>query len=126
MELNGYWQVFLGGMLGPVLVEFIKLAAWRDKARIAAKYCQWKYWIATGALLLVSGLVVVINGIDHVALQTAVQLGINAPAIVAGYANASVARRQRKPVPAGFVANAAESIIERKSFLQRTAELLAW
>ncbi len=121
MELNGFWQVFLGGMLGPVLVELIKLAAWRDKAKIAAKYRQRNYWIATGALLIVSGVVVVINGVDHVALREAVQLGINAPAIVAGYANVSVARRQRKG--AGFIA---EHESKFASFSRSTTELLAW
>ncbi|HHT9126075.1 MAG TPA: hypothetical protein ACFYD6_09690 [Candidatus Brocadiia bacterium] len=126
MELNGFLQVFLGGMLGPVLVEFVKLAAWRDGAKIAEKYCQWSYWIATVALLFVSGIVVVINGVDHVTLKKAVQLGINAPTIVAVYANASVARRQRKANRAAFMGIAAEPTNDRKGFLQRTTELLAW
>ncbi len=123
MELDGVWEVFFGGTLGPVLVELIKLAAWRDKAKTAEKCCHWNCGIATCALLLVSGIVVIMNGIDHVPLQKAVQLGINAPAIVADYASASVVRRQRRAQRAGFIAGPESNL---KRFSRRTTELLAW
>jgi hypothetical protein len=122
-EFNGICQVFFGGILGPVLLELVKLAAWREKTKICEKYRQWNYWIATIALLIVSGIVTVINGIEHVSLQRAIQLGINAPAIVAGYANASVARRSHA---AGLPDPHAKLVVKPKSFLQRTTELIAW
>ncbi len=125
MELNGVRLVFIGGMLGPVLVELVKLAAWQDKAKIAEKYSHLGYWIATGALLVVSGVVAVLNGTDHVSLIKAVQLGINAPAIVAGYASASKARRGRQQQSAGLMGLAAAKP-QKKSFAAKTAELLSW
>jgi hypothetical protein len=125
MELNGFWPVLGGGMLGPVLVELIKLAAWQNKTKIAEKYSHPGYWIATFALLLVSGTVAVINGTDHVPLIKAVQLGVNAPAIVAGYASASTARRRRQQQSVALVAGAAAEP-QKKSFAARTADLLSW
>ena len=89
MELNGYLCVFLGGMAGPVVLELVKITAWHDLNKMKSKYRKPVYWISFLALLLVSGFVVVLNGIDHVELAKAVELGINAPAIVAGYATAS-------------------------------------
>lgn len=121
-DLNGFWPVFLGGMLGPLLLELVKLAAWRDVDKIRTKYSQPGYWIGTAALFVVAGFVVVINGVEHVTILHAVQLGINAPAIVAGYANASVARRKRK---ASFISLASQNL-PPKGVMQQMAELLAW
>lgn len=127
MELNGFVQVFLGGMLGPLLVELIKLAAWRDKVKIKEKYKHWNYWIATTGLLLASAVIVVLNGTDHVSALKAVQLGVNAPAIVAGYANASVTRRSRKKIRAAGLPQPAAKIVDGpKSLFQNTTELMSW
>lgn len=129
MELNGVYQVFLGGMLGTVLVELVKIAAWRDKEMFKEKHLNWTYVFAVSALLLLSGFVAVINGIHHVSLVNAVQLGISAPAIVSGYATASNAREQKKAadVPnAELVGLPKDQRIAKTSFTQRMTALLAW
>lgn len=122
-DMNGFWPVFFAGLLGPLLVELIKLAAWRDVEKMRTKYSQPLYWIGTAALFVVAGIVVVINGVEHVKILHAVQLGINAPAIVAGYANASVARKKLK---ANFIGALSTQNPPTKGLMQRMTELLAW
>lgn len=87
IELNGIAQVFLGGMLGPVLTELLKLAKWRDKKQIEMRYLRASYWIATCALFLLSGLITVAHGVDRVPLMRAMQLGAAAPLLVGAWAS---------------------------------------
>lgn len=47
MMLNGFWCVFFAGMLGPLFLELLKIAAWRDVTKIKTKYGDWRYWMAT-------------------------------------------------------------------------------
>ena len=100
MILNGILAVFLFGMVGPLLLELVKLIAWRDPAKVSDYYRRPSYWVATAAVFLVGGAVAVLNGIDHVPVMRAVQLGIAAPGIIAGYATASPSRQT------GFMASA--------------------
>ncbi len=132
MELNGFYPVFFAGMLGGVMVELLKVASWLNNpdqlgSKLLARYRLLVYWVALFALLLVSGVVTVSNGTDKVSLLRAVQLGMNAPAIVAAYATASVSGRKNKPKeykPAKFIGKAAaeETPGNRPSLM----ELLAW
>ena len=107
IDLNEPYQVFLGGMLGPVLFELLKIAAWRDKAKIDEKYSHPVYWICTGALLVVSGMVAVLSSTGHMTLLEAIQLGVNAPTIVAGYATAKMNQRRREGAGAHLIGKAA-------------------
>jgi hypothetical protein len=108
MSLDGIGWVFLGGMGGALLLELVKLVGWRDQDVISARYKSWKYWVGTLALFLVSGAVAVWKCGSHATLEHAVQLGIDAPAIVGGFATASTTRRKMKrperfaPVPQGM------------------------
>jgi len=121
MELNGFLEVFGGGMLGVILVELLKVASFKTTGKLAEKYGEPMYWIATGALLVVSGCVAALNGTEHVSVIKAIQLGINAPAIVAGYASGSTAARQHNQNQAGFIAGAV-----KPTRSQRVTELLSW
>lgn len=112
MELNGFWLVFLGGMLGPVVLEFIKIISWQDLEKMKSKYTKPVYWISFVALLLVSGFVAILNGIEHIQLAKAVELGINAPAIVAGFATGTSGRTNNQ---AGAIAGK-----------ETIAEILSW
>jgi hypothetical protein len=120
MELNGPISVFIGGALGALLLELIKIAAWRDGTKLRYKYTSGTYIISTIALFIVAGIVAILNGVEHVSLLRAAQLGINAPAIVAGYASASVARQTKKR------ANAIGLLLAKPGPLLRISELLAW
>ena len=117
IELNGVVQVFLGGSLGSVLLELIKIISWQDKKKLDEAYTRVIYWVATIGLFVLSGIVAVLNGIDHVKLLSAVQLGVNAPAIVAGYASAASKRKKHSGA-----ANALASANRSKGLLS----LLAW
>jgi hypothetical protein len=100
MVLNGFWEVFGFGMLGPLLMELVKIGAWQDPAKVADYYRRPTYWIATAALFIVGGAVAALNGIDEVPIMRAVQLGISAPALIAGFATAVPQRRS------GYLASA--------------------
>jgi hypothetical protein len=93
MILNGMWAVFGSGMLGPVLMELVKVGAWQDPAKVSDHYRRPTYWIATAALFLVGGIVAVLNGTDHVPIMRAVQLGIAAPGIIVGFLTATPSRK---------------------------------
>jgi hypothetical protein len=125
IELNGVFQVFLGGILGPALVELAKVISWGKAKKIAARYKRITYWIATLAVLIVSGTVTVIHGIDHIPILRAVQLGISAPLLVSAWANAATTRKIEQdnglerfspPMPG-------ES---DKSRLKQVSDLLSW
>ena len=124
IQLNGFVQVFAGGTLGVVLVELLKVASWKNTGKFTEKYSQPLYWVATGALLVVSGAVAVLNGIEHVAALKAIQLGINAPAIGAGYTSGSTSARRRKHKRAGFMPTGGPAATPSR--WQRLTELLAW
>jgi hypothetical protein len=87
IELNGTVHVFLGGMLGPLLVELARVANWRNKKRVTARYNRPAYWFATGSFFLIGGIVTVVQGIDHVPIVRAIQLGATAPLLVSGWAS---------------------------------------
>ena len=121
MILNGFLQVFGGGMIGVILVELLKIASWLKTGKMEERYSERKYWFAFSALLVISGCIAAFNGTDHVPVLKAVQLGINAPAIVAGYSSGSTAARNRRQNHAGFIAGAAGP-----TRVQRWTELLSW
>lgn len=121
MELTGFWPLFFGGMLGPLLLELVKLTAWRDPAKIKEHYEETKYWIGTAALFVLAGLVVAIfSDGDHTSLRQAAQSGMNAPAIVWGYASVQAKRK------APFIGAIAGQKEPPKGFFQRMVELMAW
>ena len=91
-----FWKLFFEGMIGPLVLELIKIAAWQDKAKVAARYFDFTYWFGTGALFILAGLVVAVMNVGRpVSLLQAAQLGINAPAIACGWASARSARGGR-------------------------------
>lgn len=96
MILNGFW-VFVGGMLGPLLMELVKIAAWRNLRKVSNYYRRPLYWVGTAALFVLGGAFAALNGTDHVPVLRALQLGIAAPAIIAGYATATPRRAGAMP-----------------------------
>ena len=123
IELNGAFQVFFGGVLGPVLVELVKLASSPYTGMTRTRYRRWSYWIPTVALLIVSGAVTVIQGVEHVTLLRAVQLGINAPLLVAAWANHTVAKQNQQAIERFMPPMPRES---DDSFITRIANSLSW
>ena len=93
MELHGWWQVFSGGALGPLLVEVVRL--WQmnhSQRRIRTRH--WEYWVLAAALLAIGGIVTVAHGTAEMKLLTAIQLGASAPLFVGALATA------KPPTPA--------------------------
>jgi hypothetical protein len=91
--LDGFRTVFLGGALGWLLVELAKFGLAAYQGTIQGRYKTLPFWIGAVALIFVSGVVAVLNGVENVPLVKAVQYGINAPAIVSGLATAQKARK---------------------------------
>ncbi len=106
-------------MLGPVLAELLKIASWKDKKRVQAKYKRPPYWICTAVLFIASGIVTVLQGTQHIPISRAVQLGLNAPLIVAAWASGEGIRRARRRGGAQFMPEMPD---ESKSI----ANLLSW
>jgi len=127
IELDGFFQVFLGGMLGQLLLELVKIASWSDGAVVASKYRQVTYWIGIGALFLVSGIVTVLNGTHDVPLVRAAVLGISAPATVAAWAGG---RTNRRRPPRGRASFAPPDVggqeQQRSNAIDKVASLYAW
>jgi hypothetical protein len=121
IELNGSVQVFFGGVLGPFLVELVKLAAWRDRPTISLKYRKATYWIGTLALFLVGGIVTLAQGSEHVPLLRACELGAVAPLIVGGWATASTTRHRRRELE--MVGGMPK---EKAGAISQLANLLSW
>lgn len=123
MELNGFWQVFFGGMLGPILLELVKIAGWKNAKKDLGIYREPLYWVSTAALLVLAGIVVALNGVSQVPVVHAIELGIGAPAIIAGYATASTSRQSPG---AGFMGGPTAGTPDKKPLPARMRELLAW
>jgi hypothetical protein len=122
VELNGTTEVFFGAMVGQLLLELLKISSWQDTHVISTKYRQAPYWLATCAPFLVAGIVGVLNGIDHIPLIRAVQLGVTAPAVVGAWATSKQTRRTNKlQQPANFMPSRTVADIG-----ERITDLLAW
>jgi hypothetical protein len=128
-----FWRLFFEGMLGPLILELIKIAVLQDGRKIVARYSEARYWVATAGLFIVSGLVVAVMNVGHpVSLLQAAQLGINAPAIAGGWASAHTAARLReeRDEGAGFIAGHANDVgrgqPSRGGNIDRWAQILAW
>jgi hypothetical protein len=120
----GFWNLLLEGMLGALILELIKIAAWQDSAKIAARFSDVTYWIGTGAVFILAGLVVAVMNVGHpISLLQAAQLGINAPAIASGWASARTARKQPRG-RGGFIGGVAQQ--SHVGTIDRLAQVLAW
>lgn len=119
-----FWNLFFEGMLGPLVLELIKIAAWQNKAKVAARYSDVTYWIGTIPLFILAGLVVAVMNVGQtISLLQAVQLGINAPAIAGGWASARSARLTRSG-RASFIGGVAQA--SHEGTIDRLVQVLAW
>jgi hypothetical protein len=128
-----FWKLFFEGMLGPLLLELIKIAVLQDGRKIVARYSEVRYWVATATLFILSGLVVAIMNVGHpVSLLQAAQLGMNAPAIAGGWATARTARTRQRDDRAGFIrgvthpSDGGTAQPSRGGKIDRLAQVLAW
>jgi hypothetical protein len=101
MNLNGFLQVFAGGMSGVVVVELLQFASWRNTGKLGQNYRSPEYWGMTAVLVIVSGFITVVYGTEQVPMMKAMQLGVGAPALFAGFASAKTGRARKGK--AGFV-----------------------
>jgi hypothetical protein len=126
IELNGIMQVFLGGMVGPFLLELAKIASWRDGSVVQEKYRQTSYWIGTLALFFLAGIVAVLNGVDKIPIVRAAILGIGAPATVAAWASGRVAHLSKR-VKSGFAPTEThEETGSSSGNMNKWADLMSW
>lgn len=92
-EIAGLVPVFLAGAAGVVVVEAAKFAAASMGQRAGQKtkvYKRGTYWVGLVVLVVVAGFVTTITvGEGPIKLLNALQVGINAPALVTAWATAS-------------------------------------
>ena len=91
-------------------------------APLDAKYTEPLFWTGAVALIVVSGVVAVLNGTDHVTLLHAVQYGINAPAIISGLATTHKRRNANRKLAAPSAPNTERGV----GIISRLLSLQAW
>lgn len=119
-ELAGFTSVFIGGASGVVAVEAAKFAAATMGQRASQKlstYRRGTYWAGLVVLVIVAGFVTVVSvGAGPVEFVNAVQIGVNAPALITAWATASQRDAIRKKLPsAGFRSSHANKGSETES-----------
>jgi hypothetical protein len=132
-EISGFISVFLCGASGVVAVEAAKFAAASMGQRAPQKvttYRRGTYWVGLVALVLVAGFITVVSlGEGPVKLVNALQIGINAPALITAWATASQRDAIRKRVPSvGISPNDADYSNKRASpsLFRRVLDDQAW
>ncbi len=131
-EITGYMSVFLGGASGVVVVEAAKFAAASMGQRASQKvstYRRGTYWLGLLALVLVAGFITVVSvGDGPIRLINALQVGINAPALVAAWATASQRDAIRRRVPSAGIrpSDADPSQGDSSSLFRRVLNDQAW
>ena len=96
--LNEWWQVFLAGAIGPVVVELVKLYRLRG-VRIQRKYRKAQYWLLSLAILPISGLVACAHGTQNIPFTLALQLGATTPLLLGAYASGTPKSEEAGMVP---------------------------
>lgn len=73
--LDGFLPVFAVGCLGAFVAEFMRI---RRKVNSLTRF----EWIASAVFVVISGLITVLHGIEHISALTALQLGAAGPLVV--------------------------------------------
>jgi len=134
IEISGIISVFFGGASGVVVVEAAKFAAASMGQRAKQKtkiYRNSTYWFGLFFLILIAGFVTAISvGEGPIKFITALQIGINAPALVTAWATASqrdkIARQSRTSAGFGHIDSDRSGLSEKRSLLRRMLEDQAW
>ncbi len=124
--------IFIIGGSGVVVVEAAKFAAaamGRNAYQRTRRYKHGTYWLGLLSLFLVAGFVTAVSvGSDTVKLLTALQIGINAPALITAWATASerdAVVKARGP-SLGITPVDSGDRADSRSLLQRILEDQAW
>ncbi|MCB1955053.1 MAG: hypothetical protein KDG55_05220 [Rhodocyclaceae bacterium] len=132
-EISGFISVFLGGASGVVVVEAAKFAAASMGQRASQKvdtYRRGTYWVGLLVLILVAGFVTVVSaGEGPIKLVNALQIGMNAPALITAWATASQREAIRKRVPSARISPNDEDnriIRDSPSLFRRVLDDQAW
>lgn len=83
LVLNGFWPVYGVGAFGGFVSELYQLYSRVGKKR-RAPYSPLD-WAVLGAMILVSGLITALHGVNNVSGLLAVQLGASTPLIIRRY-----------------------------------------
>jgi hypothetical protein len=92
-EISGLVPIFLGGASGVVVIEAAKFASASMGQKAGQRITIYKrgtYWVGLIALVIIAGFVTTLSvGDGPISLINALQIGINAPALVTAWATAS-------------------------------------
>jgi hypothetical protein len=84
-----HWNVFLFGIIGGALAEMLKWWQLREAPTPPAYLKSGFYWVITGIMTLVGGLLALAYSVDASKPLLAVNLGVSAPLILKGLASAT-------------------------------------
>ena len=134
IEISGITSVFFGGASGVLVVEAAKFvaASMGQKAKQKTKmYRIGTYWLGLLILILIAGFITVINvGEGPIKVITAIQIGINAPALVTAWATASqrdrIARQSRISAGVAPIDSNRNELNDQRSLLRKILEDQAW
>ncbi len=87
MILNGFWEVFLVGCSGGLAVEILKWYKIRGQGKFPVYSKKISYWIITLLMILLSGFLTILYGVENVIALLALNIGISAPLIISTTAN---------------------------------------
>ena len=86
--MNIDWIVFAVGAVGGALGELLKWYQLRESQNLPAYAKSPFYWIVTGLIILAGGVLAVLYKIPNSQLLLAANVGVTAPLIIKGLANA--------------------------------------
>jgi hypothetical protein len=86
MTLN--WTVFLFGIIGGALAEVLKWWQLKESPTPPAYLKSVYYWVITGIMALVGGVLALAYGVDASKPVLAINVGVSAPMILKGLASA--------------------------------------
>jgi hypothetical protein len=85
MTIN--WTVFLYGVIGGALAEVLKWWQLRETPTPPAYLKSGFYWVITGIMTLVGGVLALVYGVDASKPVLALNIGVSAPLILKGLAS---------------------------------------
>jgi hypothetical protein len=95
MQLNGLWPVFLAGSFGAGIAELLKWYSLRESENLPEYARSMFYWVVTGVMVVVGGVLAVLYGTSDVNAILAVNIGCSAPLTITAFSKVAPQQRQR-------------------------------
>jgi hypothetical protein len=96
MQVVGFWEVFLTGAGGGVVLELLRWWKLRYSPQLPAYSRSGFYWFVTLTMIIAGGALAVLNGFDQaLSAFTVLNIGASAPALIGALASEPPTRNVR-------------------------------